>query len=142
MYLRNLLILSALLFVTACARKQQAVNTPWGETIGDEEGDTAVVAQNFSYNDILDAGEIIMLTMSGPDSYFDYHGRAMGTHRQHVVGGETRQQATCRLVERMVQARAPGSSEKGGTLRFLYSQCAQTCLCSYAERREGRDLIL
>lgn len=79
MYLRNLLILSALLFVTACARKQQAVTTPWGETIGDEEGDTAVVAQNFSYNDILDAGEIIMLTMSGPDSYFDYHGRAMGT---------------------------------------------------------------
>ena len=44
MYLRNLLILSALLFVTACARKQQAVTTPWGETIGDEEGDTAVVA--------------------------------------------------------------------------------------------------
>lgn len=79
MYLRNLLILSALLFVTACARKQQAVTTPWGETIGDEESDTAVVAQNFSYNDILDAGEIIMLTMSGPDSYFDYHGRAMGT---------------------------------------------------------------
>ena len=78
MYLRNLLILSALLFVTACARKQQAVTTPWGETIGDEEGDTAVVAQNFSYNDILDAGEIIMLTMSGPDRYFDYHGRAMG----------------------------------------------------------------
>lgn len=37
MYLRNLLILSALLFVTACARKQQAVTTPWGETIGDEE---------------------------------------------------------------------------------------------------------
>ena len=79
MYLRNLFILSALLFVTDCARKQQAVTTPWGETIGDEEGDTAVVAQNFSYNDILDAGEIIMLTMSGPDSYFDYHGRAMGT---------------------------------------------------------------
>lgn len=79
MYLRNLLILSALLFVTACSRKQQAVTTPWGETIGDEEGDTAVVAQNFSYNDILDAGEIIMLTMSGPDSYFEYHGRAMGT---------------------------------------------------------------
>lgn len=79
MYLRNLLILSALLFVTACARKQQAVTTPWGETIGDEEGDTAVVAQNFSYNDILDAGEIIMLTMSGPDSYFEYHGRSMGT---------------------------------------------------------------
>ena len=79
MYLRNLLILFVLIFVTACARKQQPVTTPWGETLYNDDCDTVEVSQKFSYNDILDAGEIIMLTLSGPESYFDYHGRAMGT---------------------------------------------------------------
>lgn len=79
MYLRNLLILSVLLFVTACVRKQQPVTTPWGETIDDKADMVTSVQSGFSYNDILDAGEMIMLTVSGPDTYFDYHGRGMGT---------------------------------------------------------------
>lgn len=64
--------------MVGCAGRKEPVTTPWGETIGDD-ADTVAVAGSFSYNDILDAGELIMLTISGPDSYYDYHGRGMGT---------------------------------------------------------------
>lgn len=48
--------------------------TPWGE-VGSEE--PAVSA--FTVSDIVAGGELIALTMTGPDTYYDYRGHGMGT---------------------------------------------------------------
>ena len=75
---RLFFILSVFLFVVGCTRSPKTEVTPWGTTIGQpdsiEGGDT-----RFSLDDIMAGGEMIMLTMSGPDSYYDYRGRGMGT---------------------------------------------------------------
>ena len=49
--------------------------TPWGTPL--TQNDEAVSNQ-FRLRDILSSGELIMLTLSGPDTYYDYHGRGMG----------------------------------------------------------------
>lgn len=64
-----------LLFVCfGCAGPQQEkISAPWGDVIG-EESDTA----SFDLDDIEHSGELIALTLSGPETFYDYHGRTMG----------------------------------------------------------------
>lgn len=50
--------------------------TPWGTPVG---GDTVAVTGSFTLDDIVSNGEMIMLTLTGPDNYYDYRGRGMGT---------------------------------------------------------------
>lgn len=71
---RYLYILFAIL-VASCGGKKPQELTPWGTPIG-EQADT--VASDFRLDDILSAGELIMLTLSGPDTYYDHHGHGMG----------------------------------------------------------------
>ena len=47
---------------------------PWGEI-----ADTAVVDADFDLPEIQGSGEMILLTLTGPDYYYDYRGRRMGT---------------------------------------------------------------
>ncbi len=47
--------------------------TPWGEVLTDS------ISDGFTVSDIVNNGELIILTLSGPESYYDYHGRGMGT---------------------------------------------------------------
>ena len=73
-----LIILMLLLMLAACNHKKQnqPVETPWGTTLG---ADTAVATNGtFSLSDIIRNGELIMLTLTGPENYYDYHGRGMG----------------------------------------------------------------
>lgn len=69
-----------ILFFTAfaihsCAEKKQGpVVTPWGEVQSDSISDD----NGFTMSDIQTNGELIMLTMSGPETYYDYRGRNMG----------------------------------------------------------------
>lgn len=74
---RYIYILFAFLLFTACQRRQEKIQTPWGTVL--EEADTSQTSRAFTLSDIQSAGELIMLTVSGPDTYFDYHGRGMGT---------------------------------------------------------------
>ncbi len=83
----SLAVLSlTLLTVSSCGeKKRNAVVTPWGE-VKDEntsDGGKSSTGGTMSVENIVDCGELIMLTMSGPDTYFDYHGRPMGT--QYLV---------------------------------------------------------
>ena len=64
--------------LVACNHKKQnqPVETPWGTTLG---ADSATSAESgFSLNDIIHNGELIMLTLTGPENYYDYRGRGMG----------------------------------------------------------------
>ena len=58
----------------SCKEKKQAL-TPWGEPV---ESSEVTPSQAFSLDDILSNGELIMLTLTGPDTYYDYHGRGLG----------------------------------------------------------------
>lgn len=78
MILKVIRLFVLLFCLMACSRQKQAEVTPWGEVLT-ESGDTVATDCSFTMSDMLASGEMIMLTLSGPDTYFDYHGRGMGT---------------------------------------------------------------
>lgn len=41
--------------------------------------DSVYVSEDFDLQDIQTSGELIMATLSGPETYYDYHGRQLGT---------------------------------------------------------------
>ena len=72
---KYLFIIFALLFM-ACQHDKKVEQTPWGTSL---ETNTDSISTDYTFNDILNNGEIIMLTFSGPQTYYEYHGRGMGT---------------------------------------------------------------
>lgn len=81
----NKVYLSALfalfLMVGCSSKKDQPEVTPWGTPVGEgvESTDTASTqAKGFSYEDIVSNGEMIVLTINGPTTYYDYHNHGMG----------------------------------------------------------------
>ena len=67
-------ILSSILFFYSCTHKEKRnIITPWGEV------QTDTIDENFSASDIINNGELIVLTMSGPETYYDYRGHGLGT---------------------------------------------------------------
>ena len=71
----HLFIFLLLMIFCGCENEKTQVRTPWGTTLGT---DTANVSQGFSLDDIIGNGELIMLTINGPETYYDYRGRGMG----------------------------------------------------------------
>ena len=76
---KYLFIFFALLFM-ACQHDKKVEQTPWGTSL---ETNTDSISTDYTFNDILNNGEIIMLTLSGPQTYYEYHGRGMGTQYLH-----------------------------------------------------------
>lgn len=74
-YLYPVVPLLVFLSVVSCAEQQRSDVTPWGSALGQ---DTVPSNSAFALNDIINNGEIIMLTISGPETYYDYHGKGMG----------------------------------------------------------------
>lgn len=89
--------LYSLFLLASCAdKKPQQELTPWGTPVGEVEamdgseedgsdenaadGDADAQAQQrgLSLSDIQDNGELIMLTVNGPTTYYDYHNHGMG----------------------------------------------------------------
>ena len=82
----------ALILLGSCEEKKpQQELTPWGTPIGEVEGmsdgeeEGAEEAANkntrqkgFSLEDIQENGELIMLNVNGPTTYYDYHNHGMG----------------------------------------------------------------
>lgn len=77
-----LLAIFALIALVGCSsKKEQPQLTPWGTPVGEGVESTDTVAANskgFSYDDIVDNGEMIMLTVNGPTTYYNYHNHGMG----------------------------------------------------------------
>lgn len=69
------ILLSALLLVACADKKNENIVTPWGEV----QSDTIPADNKFTVSDIVANGELIILTMSGPQTYYDYRGHGMGT---------------------------------------------------------------
>lgn len=61
----------ATLLLASCRQQAKVQTAPWGE-----ESDTA----NTTLATIHENGEMIILTLSGPDTYYEYHGRNLGPH--------------------------------------------------------------
>lgn len=75
LHIINILILLVLFLTCSCTEHKRKELTPWGMPL---VNDTVLESGNLGLNDIVYNGEIIMLTISGPDTYYDYHGRGMG----------------------------------------------------------------
>lgn len=63
------------IIIVGCRQEKTQIQTPWGSTLG---ADTADMANEFLLDDIVRNGELIVLTLNGPDTYYDYHGKGMG----------------------------------------------------------------
>ena len=69
----HILLVLIILLASGCEKKSSAPN-PWGAS--DESSQDSILG----LDDIISNGELIMVTMSGPDTYYEYHGRGMGFH--------------------------------------------------------------
>ena len=64
-----------------CVKKEAPRKTPWGTVIddnGNENGNINGKANFTSLSDIIANGEMIVLTITGADTYYDYHGHGLG----------------------------------------------------------------
>lgn len=74
-------IVALLLFVGCSAKKEQPELTPWGSPVEQEASADTMGHKStgaLSLEDIVSNGELIMLTVNGPTTYYEYHGRGMG----------------------------------------------------------------
>lgn len=55
-------------------KKHEPLVAPWGVI-----DDTVSVTDEFDLHDIQTSGELIMATVNGPQTYYDYHGHHLGT---------------------------------------------------------------
>lgn len=74
LHFANVCLLSTLM-LSCSEKKQEKIITPWGEIMTD----SITSGRNFTVSDIVNNGELIILTMSGPNTYYDYRGHGMGT---------------------------------------------------------------
>ena len=69
----SLIVMTAMLLFS-CSQKQERVVTPYGSVL-----DSVTITEDFDLQAIQTSGELIMATLSGPDTYYDYHGKSLGT---------------------------------------------------------------
>lgn len=55
------------------------ITTPWGDTLDTSGNLTGDTSNTFTVSDLIRNGEIIMLTESGPKTYYEYRGCYLGT---------------------------------------------------------------
>ena len=66
---------AVLLSLVSCfEKKHEPIVAPWGVI-----DDTVSVSDEFDLHDIQTSGELIMATVSGPHTYYEYHGKSLGT---------------------------------------------------------------
>ncbi len=62
-----------LLLLVICSCGERQVPDPWGTADGE-------TSEGVGLDDIMTNGELIMATVSGPETYYEYRGRGMGLH--------------------------------------------------------------
>ena len=112
MHTKSILILLLIIALGACTEKQQSTQTPWGDTFGTD----TTTSQTFSLRDIQESGEMGVLTISGPDTYYEYRGKQLGT--QYLMCEKFAQKIgvslrvdICRSVDEMVKKFKSGDAD-------------------------------
>lgn len=100
-----------LLFVGCQQKKQEKVMTPWGEIT-----DTIPTDDSFDLDDIQRNGELIALTLTGPETYYDYRGKHLGA--QYLLAqrfadklGVMLRMEVCRDIAEMQQRLRDGEAD-------------------------------
>ena len=83
MHIKYVFLVSALALLSGCVNNGQSETTPWGTPLQGNQvakGQTvdSVEAGTYKLADIQNNGELIMLTLTGPDTYYDHRGYKMG----------------------------------------------------------------
>ena len=74
-FLNKYALMGALLaLLLSCTQKQERIVTPYGSVL-----DSVNVSEDFDLAEIQTNGELIMATLNGPETYYDYHGKSLGT---------------------------------------------------------------
>ena len=74
-FLDKYALMGALLaLLLSCTQKQERIVTPYGSVL-----DSVNVSEDFDLAEIQTNGELIMATLNGPETYYDYHGKSLGT---------------------------------------------------------------
>lgn len=112
MHTKSILTLLLIIALGACTEKQQSTQTPWGDTFGTD----TITSQTFSLRDIQESGEMVVLTISGPDTYYEYRGKQLGT--QYLMCEKFAQKIgvslrvdICRSVDEMVKKFKSGDAD-------------------------------
>lgn len=112
MHTKSILTLLLIISLGACTEKQQSTQTPWGDTLGTD----TTTSQTFSLRDIQESGEMVVLTISGPDTYYEYRGKQLGT--QYLMCEKFAQKIgvslrvdICRSVDEMVKKFESGDAD-------------------------------
>ena len=99
------------MMVSCGQKKQEPVVTPWGEIT-----DTIPTDDDFDLEDIQRNGELIALTLTGPETYYDYRGRHLGA--QYLLAqrfadklGVSLRMEVCRDTAEMRQRLADGEAD-------------------------------
>jgi membrane-bound lytic murein transglycosylase F len=100
-----------LIFISCGQKRQEPVVTPWGQIT-----DTVPYDEGFDLDAIQRNGELIALTLTGPETYYDYHGRHLGT--QYMLAqsfadklGVMLRMEVCRDSAEMLQRLADGEAD-------------------------------
>ncbi len=72
-----LFVIFAVFLLSSCEKRRLPSTPPWGEEIGEDS--SSLTAHPASISALQAAGELIVLTVSGPDTYYEQRGRGMGT---------------------------------------------------------------
>lgn len=112
MHTKSILTLLLIIALGACTEKQKSTQTPWGDTLGTD----TTTSQTFSLRDIQESGEMVVLTISGPDTYYEYRGKQLGT--QYLMCEKFAQKIgvslrvdICRSIDEMVKKFKSGDAD-------------------------------
>lgn len=112
MHTKSIIPILFVIALGACTEKQQSTQTPWGDTFGTD----TTTSLTFSLRDIQESGEMVILTISGPDTYYEYRGKQLGT--QYLMCEKFAQKIgvsirvdICRSVDEMVKKFKAGDAD-------------------------------
>lgn len=112
MHTKSIIPILFVIALGACTERQQSTQTPWGDTFGTD----TTTSLTFSLRDIQESGEMVVLTISGPDTYYEYRGKQLGT--QYLMCEKFAQKIgvslrvdICRSVDEMVKKFKAGDAD-------------------------------
>ena len=146
MRLKFIVFLAAFISLSSCVEKKKPQTTPWGTPVKKSvKKDSIAVEDTFKLSDIQNNGELIMLTVSGPTTYYDYRGYKMGTQYllcekfAQAIGVSLRVEV-CKDIADMVRRLKKGEGDVIAYPLPKNIKDIQYCASSWAVQKGNREL--